>query len=752
MEQLNRSLSKLKPPSTIVRSNSSSALSTALAVAAAAMNENENYSALTFFGNRSTDTVGPGIGSGLNSIHNEPKKDNTLTLEMLEPISPRTVTGTKRKVDDDTPTRLTRVALNTGGDKISRKLAEPNLTPQQHSQQLLSVKPGGKVPLQMQTQHTKRITPAPRPSASKTQPTNTKEVLKATNDKVARAKTSAPKLGRTHTISSAKIKAVQTQPTLTKATTGSRSATPAAAAFTTIGKKSAEIINTDVGQTAKKKRAAWDTKGRLQDMEELTSTLYEMLNKSTGNITKMTQSLESNANKISELESFRLGLESEVVDKEIENNDILQKMSTMVNRRHLDNMKSLQSQQAMEIEQQKSAQARLQQEYDTVESNLRCISNQLEQQIQETANLRVTISTQSSNCLTFESDNRALKLKMERMEDIVTKREALIEELEHQLNASLTEVEKLQQKVKDEQVIRRKLHSVIMDLKSNIRVFCRVRPHESSDDPLTVIEYPDLEGHEIVLSPEKGTRYPFTFDKVFAASSSQEDIFMDISQMLSSVISGGNACVFAYGASKSAKSFTLNGTSGSGEFTMGLIPRSLLQIYEATKAPEPSGWRYKLEVQHIWISNEIIYDLQSSEDLLTEATHEIQSDFGGKSIVSGITKMEVMSTAMISSLLRIAQRRQSEIKQSLGNKCHPGHSVFTINVLGVDPDTEKTTEGLLQFVDLVEPVCHQDVTQGSNKKQPEMDQGLRALENVFHALSIKDSQVPYRSSKAQEWE
>lgn len=90
----------------------------------------------------------------------------------------------------------------------------------------------------------------------------------------------------------------------------------------------------------------------------MTGALYDMLNKSTGNITEMTQSLESNANKskssyndhwtirfcsehlhlvlilffsllVSELESFRIGLESKVVDKDIEHSDMLQKMSTV---------------------------------------------------------------------------------------------------------------------------------------------------------------------------------------------------------------------------------------------------------------------------------------------------------------------------------------------------------------------------------------------------------------------------------------
>jgi hypothetical protein len=48
-----------------------------------------------------------------------------------------------------------------------------------------------------------------------------------------------------------------------------------------------------------------------------------------------------------------------------------------------------------------------------LESRLRATNSQLEQQMQENMSLRSTISTQSSNCLALESDNRALKMKIE---------------------------------------------------------------------------------------------------------------------------------------------------------------------------------------------------------------------------------------------------------------------------------------------------------------------------------------------------
>lgn len=334
-----------------------------------------------------------------------------------------------------------------------------------------------------------------------------------------------------------------------------------------------------------------------------------------------------------------------------------------------------------------------------------------------------------------------------------------------------------------------------MDLKGHIRVFCRVRPHGHNDGTVTSIDYPDLEGREIVLTPAKEPKYPFTFDRVFAAASTQGDLFEEVSQMLPSILSGGSACVFAYGSTQTGKSYTLEGSSASAEESMGLIPRSILQIYEATRAPGANDWRYTLEIRQVGIYNETIYDLQAPEGSLTSKAHEIQSaPGGGKATVTGINMTEVKSAVMIGSLLSIAQRRQADIKQSLKDNYRGGHryvmllvpfslsvcyaalvvdltlttfelfvlilvnSVFTIRVTGVDSGTGKTTEGSLHFVDLVASDSHLEATKvessdsnDSDKTLPggEIDQSLKCLADVFLALSTKDSQVPYRGSKVK---
>ncbi|KAF9101416.1 hypothetical protein BGX29_005631 [Mortierella sp. GBA35] len=781
MEQLNRSLSKLKPPSTIVRSNSSSALSTALAVAAAAMSENENYSATTFFGNRSIGASSSGTGAG-NNTQTDTKKDHTLTLEMLEPLPPKTLAGTKRKAEDEGPSRPARGAPGapttrpqttgrvTTAIGASRKPTVPTSgtqrqpRPQQTARPTArpTVRPATRTPLQTQPRPAVRPAPTAKPISKAPLATATRTGPTAAASRATRTSTPVVAPVRPRATPTAKPKAGPSQTGPTRTMTRARSTTPAGGAAQAQAQSKgvgiAAGVGVDVDLQLKKKRAPWDTKGRLQDMEEVTSALYQKLNRSTGNVTNMNMSLESNTDKISQLESFRSELQSNIAETKTEKKDILQKLSSVerevqvINRKHKDDMRALDSKQSVELGQEESEQAKLQREMDTTQSNLRITSNRLEQQVQESATLRNTISTQSSNCLAFESDNRALKLKIERTGDAVAKREASIEELEQQLRDSQTKVRGLEQEVKDAVTNRRKLYNAIMDLKGHIRVFCRVRPNAPSEGTVIPIEYPGLEGREVVLAPAKGSKSPFTFDKVLPATSTQDDMFVEVSQMLPLVLSGGSACVFAYGTTGSGKSYTLEGPLGAAEESVGLIPRSTLHIYEATRVQESNGWKYNLEIQHLEIHNETIYDLQWPEGASTSQTHEIHNGPGDKVTVSGITKVELTSAVMIGSLLRIAQRRRTAIRTSLKENYRNGHCVFSIRVTGVNTGTGSKTEGILHFVDLVASDAQSDAqkkeSDSKDKSKPQdVDQSLKGLGDVFLALSNKEPKVPYRRAK-----
>ncbi|KAK9089605.1 hypothetical protein Scep_028687 [Stephania cephalantha] len=94
--------------------------------------------------------------------------------------------------------------------------------------------------------------------------------------------------------------------------------------------------------------------------------------------------------------------------------------------------------------------------------------------------------------------------------------------------------------------LHKDLYNTILELKGNIRVFCRVRPllrDDGADTETTVFSYPqsvELVGRAIDLT-QSGQRHQFSFDKVFNPEESQEEVFAEISQLVQNAVDGHKA-------------------------------------------------------------------------------------------------------------------------------------------------------------------------------------------------------------------
>ena len=78
--------------------------------------------------------------------------------------------------------------------------------------------------------------------------------------------------------------------------------------------------------------------------------------------------------------------------------------------------------------------------------------------------------------------------------------------------------------------VRRKMHNTILELKGNVRVFCRVRPISESENVEgngKCLDYPydglEDENRKIVLNAQ-GKEHSFAFDRVFTEGSSQNEV------------------------------------------------------------------------------------------------------------------------------------------------------------------------------------------------------------------------------------
>ncbi len=138
------------------------------------------------------------------------------------------------------------------------------------------------------------------------------------------------------------------------------------------------------------------------------------------------------------------------------------------------------------------------------------------------------------------------------------------------------EVETLKRDAVYNDQVRRQLHNELIDLRGNIRVFCRIRPlstvgetgvsgsaHPPSTQP-TMQFVPiasrtgpngaslteELEVHmpsESITGIARNQTATYKFDKVFAPSDSQKQLFRELSGFVESALDGYSVSVFAYG-------------------------------------------------------------------------------------------------------------------------------------------------------------------------------------------------------------
>lgn len=219
-------------------------------------------------------------------------------------------------------------------------------------------------------------------------------------------------------------------------------------------------------------------------------------------------------------------------------------------------------------------------------------------------------------------------------------------------------VKTLQNECYKNDLLRRKLHNDIQDLKGNIRVIARVRPISKSDNS----QYTDspvdcaADGTELTLVDTRGKKNKFIFDKVFDCSKNQIDIFEEVSQLVQSALDGYNVCLFTYGQTGSGKTFTIQG-KGIGD-NRGIIPRSIEKVMEQCRMLENQGWKYTTEVTFLEIYNENI------RDLLSEGTDEnqnlqIKMDNDNHTYIPGLTRVKVDTTNEIKKLMAIADKHRA---------------------------------------------------------------------------------------------
>ncbi|KAJ6752202.1 hypothetical protein OIU85_002607 [Salix viminalis] len=367
--------------------------------------------------------------------------------------------------------------------------------------------------------------------------------------------------------------------------------------------------------------------------------------------------------------------------------------------------------------------------------------------------------TQSNQLKTLQDQIEAAQNKLRVSDLFAFEAKTEFEEQKKLICELQNRLEDAELKIVEGETLRKKLHNTILELKGNIRVFCRVRPLLPEDSPGADgkdVSYPtttEALGRGIDLT-QNGQKYSFTFDKVFMPDSTQEDVFVEISQLVQSALDGYKVCIFAYGQTGSGKTYTMMGKPGNPSLK-GLIPRSLEQIFQTRQSLQSQGWKYEMQVSMLEIYNETIRDLLSTKDSSrTEygsngKQYAIKHDANGNTVVSDLTVVDVCSTREVSFLLDQASHSRSVGKTQMNEQSSRSHFVFTLRITGFNENTEQQVQGVLNLIDLAgsERLSKSGSTGDRLRETQAINKSLSSLSDVIFSLAKKEDHVPFRNSK-----
>lgn len=298
-------------------------------------------------------------------------------------------------------------------------------------------------------------------------------------------------------------------------------------------------------------------------------------------------------------------------------------------------------------------------------------------------------------------------------------------------------------KYKREMAERKKLHNLIQELKGNIRVFMRARPPTSSEieqfgQDSICVTFPD-DGQVRVLN-EKGREKDWEFDEVFDFNTTQEKVYSEVSDLITSVMDGYNVCIFAYGQTGSGKTYTMTGESGPKR---GVNTRALEELFAKANA-RSEEFKDTITVSLLEVYNEDIRDLLVSSD---EKLEILRGEWGN--YVPGLTSVPVTKLEDLHALLATADRNRSSGTTKMNEHSSRSHMMLTVNIISEHLQTGVVTRGKLNLVDLAgsERINKSGATGQALKEAQNINKSLSALGDVIAARANKQAHIPFRNSK-----
>ncbi|XP_073339738.1 kinesin-like protein KIFC1 [Pagrus major] len=480
-------------------------------------------------------------------------------------------------------------------------------------------------------------------------------------------------------------------------------------------KQSVAPNGTKAGGGGTTRRHAWDLKGKVSDMEGKVrnyQTKFKSINQENETLR---DTMVQSRSRVVEMEKEIKKQKSQISDYEEE----LQALSGVRD----------------ELEKVSSDKSTLQKELSNLEGKYKVMETLRDSQETELQTLKMKLSVQESTLARLQGTLRDTEEEVRSLKETVAQQK-------DELHAGEME--------------RRRLHNTIQELKGNIRVFCRVRPLvDGSLSKHIQLPASDIKTITLAKSEESHTgktaetqkNYNFSFDRVFGPVASQQEVFEEISLLVQSALDGYNVCCFAYGQTGSGKTYTMEGNEY--DQTRGVIPRAVQQIFRAAEKLATQGWEFTFTASFVEIYNETLRDLLYTGKASKRPEHEIRKSNNNEVTITNLTYEKVSNEDQVLGLIAVANQNRSTAQTAQNDRSSRSHSVFQLDIEGVNVGRDVKCKSTLCLVDLAgSERMLKSQSQGERfKEMTAINGSLSNLGIVISALANKESYIPYRNSK-----
>ncbi|KAK8928191.1 Kinesin-4 [Platanthera zijinensis] len=294
---------------------------------------------------------------------------------------------------------------------------------------------------------------------------------------------------------------------------------------------------------------------------------------------------------------------------------------------------------------------------------------------------------------------------------------------------------------------RKRLYNELIELRGNIRVFCRCRPlsaDEISKGSNSVIEFDSSKDTELQITCADSSRKLFKFDHIFNPKDEQETVFSETSPVVKSVMDGFNVCIFAYGQTGTGKTFTMEGTPEC----RGVNYRALEELFRITNQ-RIALMRYEFSFSMLEVYNEKIRDLLADTSDICGRKLDIKQTAEGTQEIPGLAEVQFCAIDEVWELLKSGGRQRSVGSTNANELSSRSHSLVRVTVKGENLLNGERRKSFLWLVDLAgsERVGKIEAEGERLKESQFINKSLSSLGDVISALASKNSHIPYRNSK-----